>query len=333
MASELRPINPVETFAAQEIVRSVGDRAADEESTGTQVLDSIIIADITSERWRGWWLAIAYTPFMITALILVPCSLAATTPAKWGSSSIDAALGVGAVFLLGFPAYERYLAKRPLIPFHFLQNRTIVVSCLLYTNGLVQCLSAMVAGLIMWKTRKYTGLIYFAVVIRMVGYGLMLRFRKAPEKVVLLVITQVTQVASQIVVAHKHLASVTSFVLLCSFLGSAVGESVAGAIWTNGMPGLLAKHLPGYSATQISDIFNSITDLPAFGSAERDAISQAYIVMMRRLITASLGVAAPLVVIMCFLPNLTLSDSHNHLEEQHKLDDLALANGASEKEV
>lgn len=49
----------------------------------------------------------------------------------------------------------------------------------------------MIPGLIMYYTRRYTGLIYFSVVIRMLGYGLMLRFRNAPEKVWLLVITQV----------------------------------------------------------------------------------------------------------------------------------------------
>lgn len=83
----------------------------------------------------------------------------------------------------------------------------------------------------------------------------------------------------------------------------------------------------------------------------------ADIQMMKRLITAALGVASPLAIIMLFLPNLRLSDSHNRksydsvhqlcyyvvtqpilsllppdLEEQHKPDDLALANGASEKE-
>lgn len=97
--------------------------------------------------------------------------------------------------------------------------------------------------------------------------SLMFRFRKAPESVGLLVMTQgvpihtplfishiltlvmfvikvvsgfgsgvvlqVTQVASQIVVEKKYLASVTSVVLLFSFLGNATGQSIAGGMWAS----------------------------------------------------------------------------------------------------
>jgi hypothetical protein len=40
-------------------------------------------------------------------------------------------------------------------------------------------------------------------------------------------------VASQIVVGHEHLASVTAVVLLFSYLGNATGESIAGGMWTS----------------------------------------------------------------------------------------------------
>jgi hypothetical protein len=96
--------------------------------------------------------------------------------------------------------------------------------------------------------------------------SLMFRFRKAPESVGLLVMTQgvhaplfishtltpaavfamkvisgfgsgvvlqVSQVASQIVVEKKHLASVTSVVLLFSYLGNATGQSIAGGMWAS----------------------------------------------------------------------------------------------------
>jgi len=44
-------------------------------------------------------------------------------------------------------------------------------SFLFYLNGVVQCLMGIVAGWIMYKTRRYKWLTFAGVAIRIIGYG------------------------------------------------------------------------------------------------------------------------------------------------------------------
>ena len=60
------------------------------------------------------------------------------------------------------------------------------------------------------------------------------------------------------------MAITTAMVLLWTEIGGAVGSAVAGAIWTNTMPGKLAEHIPGANETVIAELFASITNVIAF---------------------------------------------------------------------
>ena len=85
-----------------------------------------------------------------------------------------------------------------------------------------------------------------------------------------------SSVAAQASVPHADMAITTAMVLLWTEIGGAVGSAVAGAIWTNTMPGKLAEHIPGANETVIAELFASITNVIAFpiGDPVRDGAIQ-----------------------------------------------------------
>jgi len=72
---------------------------------------------------------------LITAafsLILLPFSLASSSGDKWASASIITMIVMGVFSLVLFIVHERFWAPVPFMPFHYLKERTIIGSCILY---------------------------------------------------------------------------------------------------------------------------------------------------------------------------------------------------------
>ncbi|KAM3084814.1 hypothetical protein ACMFMG_003264 [Clarireedia jacksonii] len=290
----------IHAYAAGYIFYCVGQ-------SGTNIMNDIIISDITNARWRALGIGISFFPFLITpwiaafitdsvvngigwrwgigifailmpfcasfiittllyfqhkakksglipqpltritiydfcsqidlggtllfvsgfAMLLLPLSLAATTPARWRTPYLDVLIALGGSLLLALPFYEKYQARHPIIPPHYFMNLSIVTSLLLiatdslgfacthtylyswsiithnlrvrtatfyiYTNGVTQCLCGIIAGLIMLRTRCYKTLLYTACFIRLLGYGLMIRLRGANNPLYELFLQQAIQ--------------------------------------------------------------------------------------------------------------------------------------------
>ncbi|KAI0702931.1 major facilitator superfamily domain-containing protein [Cerioporus squamosus] len=288
------------------------------------------------------------------AMLLLPLTLAATTTSRWRTPWIDTLIALGVVFLVALVPYEKYIARHPVVPVRYFKNMSIVLSCILaaidsvgfsathvylyawsivahdlsvrdatflvYTNGVTQCLFGIVAGAIMYKTRRYKSLIIAGAVVRLVGYGVMIRLRGSDNSTAELFVVQLIQgigsgfiqqivvVAAQIVVPHAELAQVSALVLLTSFLGSAIGSCLAGGIYTNTFKGALRNNLgSGASQETIDALFNSITGvLPEWGTAERTAVNIAYSDVMRWISIAAEATGAPLLICALFLPDKKL---------------------------
>ena len=257
------------------------------------------------------------------AMILIPLTLAAGAPHSWHTGWIIALLILGVALVIALPFYESYVAKNPIVPIWYLENLTITISLLLiatdslgfscthtyfYTwavvardlpihtatflnlsNGIMQCLVGILAGLIMYRTRQYKWLVLTAICIRILGYGIMIRLRRLDTSLAELFVVQLIQgigsgiiqtsifVAGTISVPHKQLAQITALVLCSSFLGNSVGSAIAGGIYSGTFKTQLAEQLgSGASQTLINSVYNSITGvLPVWGSVERIAIDQA----------------------------------------------------------
>ncbi|KAI0599615.1 major facilitator superfamily domain-containing protein [Biscogniauxia sp. FL1348] len=143
--------------------------------------------------------------------LLLPLTLAATTPGSWATPWIIACVVVGAILLTILPVYEHYLAKHPLVPPRYFKHRTIGLCMLLilcdglshgathtyayawattalglssrnatfftYTSSVAQTIVTIVTGLAMAKTRRYKWLCLVGSAVQLVGYGVMLRLQ------------------------------------------------------------------------------------------------------------------------------------------------------------
>jgi len=123
-------------------------------------------------------------------------------------------------------------------------------------------------------------------------------------------------VAAQVVVPHVEMPQVTALVLLCTFVGSSVGGTVAGAIYNGNFKDALHRHL-GSQATEdtINAVYNSITslDIPAQGSTERTAVNLAYSDVLRDMTYSAVATSAICVIIAFFVPDHRLKEARNLL--------------------
>lgn len=257
------------------------------------------------------------------ALFLLPISLAPSASEGWSTPYIGAMMAVEALLLITLPFYEDRYAKFPLLPMAYFKNKAIIISTLLLvtdamafavthtylypwstiarnlsardatflqtTNGVMQTLTGILAGLYMAKTLRYKWLTMVAVIIRLIGYGVMIRLRGAENPIAELFVVQLIQgtgsgimlitalISAQIHVPHNQMAQITALIICCMFLGSSIGSSIAGGIYTNTLKPELRKQLgPEADQALIDSLFNSITGVkPKWGSPERCAINAA----------------------------------------------------------
>jgi len=93
-----------------------------------------------------------------------------------------------------------------------------------------------------------------------------------------------------------------------SFLGSAIGQAIAGGIYTNTFRDRLRIHLPSASDDSIESLFNSITGvLPEWGTTNRMAVNLAYSDVMRYITIVALVVGGPMIILAFLLPNVELT--------------------------
>lgn len=296
------------------------------------------------------------------AMFLLPLTLAATSPSKWDTPYIIALIVVGGVFLIALPFYEACVAVNPVVPPSYFKNITISLCLLLialdsagfscthtylftwatvardfstrdatfftYTNGVTQTLMGIVAGLIMAWTRKYKYLAIAGTVIRLVGYGVMLRLRGAENPTAELFVVQLIQgvgsgiiqmamlVPAQISVTHAQMPQMTALLITSSIMGSSIGACISGGIYTNTLKPALWKHL-GVDASEsmVDSLFNSITGVaPAWGTPERTAVNLAFSDVLRYMTYAAVGTSVPGVLLSWLLPDHTLPERNNLIE-------------------
>lgn len=65
------------------------------------------------------------------SILLIPFNIYNRAPDGWKSGYIIAMIVLGFFLLVAFVLWERFFAKVPFIPFHFLVDRTILGACLL----------------------------------------------------------------------------------------------------------------------------------------------------------------------------------------------------------
>lgn len=263
-------------------------------------------------------------------MFFIPISVASTATEKWKTPWVIAVMVIGAALLCCLIPYEKFVARNPILPLRYFRNATIVLAVsitfmdaicfygthtylyswvvvahnysvskatfFIYVNGVVQALLGIVVGLVLARTRRYKWILVGALVVRTIGYGVMVRLRGENNSDAELFVVQAIQgigsgvvsticfVAPQIVVPHAELAQMSALVLLAAFLGSGVGSAMAGGIYTNYFLEALRHRMgPDASSSTINSIYNSIaaSELPAWGTPERIAANYAVSVYQR----------------------------------------------------
>ncbi|KAH8800313.1 putative siderophore iron transporter [Xylogone sp. PMI_703] len=279
-------------------------------------------------------------------LILIPITLAVSSTNTWKSAHIIAMIVVGAVCLVAFVAWEILGAKWPIVSINLMNNGTVmfgiatslmdyaalnsysgyffsylVVACgqsvkastnvtivLSFTAVFGQLGAAILVKYIGW----YKWITASGIALKVLGIGLMFRYRDAHDNLGRLVVAQViigagdgimntVQVGMQAAISQSAMASVTALLITGCGVGAAIGGAIAGGIWTNLLPQRLRINLPASAQGQWADIESSIVVALnyAWGTPERDAINKSYDDVMRILLTVS--VALESVSLLCSL--------------------------------
>lgn len=171
----------------------------------------------------------------------------------------------------------------------------------IFTMG--ACIQGFVSGWLIRRTDRFKWLAMIAVPTNILGGGLMLIFRQPHTPVVYVIICQVLislgggilvttqQLAVFSVAKHGEVASLLALLALASAVGSGIGSSVSGAIWSNTVYAELLRLLPDdtkYLAEKIYENLELQLSYPV-GSPVREALMQAYGIAQRRMVWAGLG--------------------------------------------
>lgn len=195
-------------------------------------------------------------------------------------------------------------------------------------------LSGVIVSLIIFKVRRLKYFIVTGTVLFMVAFGLLIRFRGGADggsksgiigAQILLGLAggffpYPAQASIQAATRHEHVAVVTGLYLACYSIGSALGNSVSGAIWTQRLYGDLAQNLAFQSNTTLAQaVYNSpfsVVPLYPIGTPERTAIVVSYQQVQKLLCTAGICLCVPLIVFALLLRNPRLSDEQSQPEAE-----------------
>ncbi|KAJ9630202.1 hypothetical protein H2204_008563 [Knufia peltigerae] len=257
------------------------------------------------------------------ALILVPITLASSATNAWKSGHIIAMIVLGVCLLVAFICWECKWAQWPVIPVGILRERTVsfgVIACIfdygswyttsayLYTYLLVvrnlsvraatnvsiiipfcAVIGQLGAGVAAKYFGRYKWISIFGVGMKVLGLGLMLRYREE-SPLASLAVAQVLQGLGEGV-----------FNTIITGMQASVTEKYV-------LPNRLVARLPTSLQAEIPQIYGSavIAIKYPWGTAERTAINAAYDDTMRILIIVALVLASVELLTVSLLKDLDL---------------------------
>lgn len=173
-----------------------------------------------------------------------------------------------------------------------------------YTVGGV--LTALATGSVISYTGRYKPIaLYFGIPMTVLGMGLLIYFRQPDQNVGYIVMCMIfisfaegvlvicDEIAIMAAAAEQQYFAVSLAVLgLFGSIGSAIGLTIAAAIWQGTLPNKLAEYLPAVDQADLLLIYESLPTQLSFspGTPERLAIQHAYGDAQRRLLIAGTSV-------------------------------------------
>ncbi|CBF82008.1 hypothetical protein AN5378.2 [Aspergillus nidulans FGSC A4] len=194
-------------------------------------------------------------------------------------------------------------------------------------------ITGCILGAIVIKIRRLKPFIVAGTFLFTVAFGILYRFRGGPSgdsyagivagEVVLGIAGGMfpypAQASIQTATKHEHLAIVTALFLSSYNIGSALGGSISGAIWSQTLLPNLTRQLGGNStlASQVyADPFAFALSNPV-GTPDRDAVIAAYMDTQRLLCITGLCLTVPLIGFALCIRNPRLNEKQS-LEDAEK---------------
>jgi hypothetical protein len=267
-------------------------------------------------------------------LLLLPFSLIGIGANTRNSPGIITMLVLGAILILAFGLWERFLAPKTFLAYHLLISGNTLGAIILittifagfycwdnYFNSYLQVVNGLsisqagyvaniynagsaffviIIGLLIRSTGRFKWLAWIALLVQVLGGGLMIHFRHPNTNVGYVCMCQVLisfgggalyicgEVAAMSLAKHRDIAALLALLGLSFSIGSAIGSSVSGGIWAHTLPGQLAVWLPDYAQANLTDIYGGLDVQLSYplGNPVRDAIIRAYGVTQRRMYIA-----------------------------------------------
>lgn len=157
----------------------------------------------------------------------------------------------------------------------------------IYRTG--SCFFSIIIAALIYRTGRFKPFAqFFLLPLMMLGVGLMIHFRQPDQSIGYIVMTQIfvafaggpTVVCGEMAMLspsdHQHVAVIMAVLDLFGSIGSAIGGTVAAAIWTGTFHKNLVRFTP--PGTDVDAIYGSVVVQMSYpsGSATRDGINEAY---------------------------------------------------------
>ncbi|KAL5403476.1 ferrioxamine B transporter [Paraphaeosphaeria minitans] len=237
--------------------------------------------------------------------------------AVWG------ALGIALFLNFAWTCQGDYLYSVLLVGFDETPKSALRITSL---YSFASVITGTLLGLVVYKARRLKPFIVFGTCLFMVAFGLLIHYRGGVSSSsnngligaqVLLGIAggffpYPAQASIQAATKHEHVAVITGIYLACYNIGSALGNTVSGAIWTQVVPGELSSRIA--NQTEAAMWYASPLDLLAThppGDPDRDAAIDVYQHVQRLLCIAGICLSAILIFFACVIRNPRLTDEQS----------------------
>ena len=219
--------------------------------------------------------------------------------------------------LLGYPPY---IGK----------NFFLSTLALLTSESFCSVLAGVLLGFIVRKVRYLKPFIVFGTILFLAAFGILIHYRGGSGKVnesgiigsqVLLGIagglfSYPAQASIQAATKHEHVAVITGLYLATYNIGSAFGNTVSGAIWTQTLIPTLLKNLPPpyNNMTTAQGIYASpfvYATNYTIGTPLRDGIVESYRHTQKLLTITGTCLCLPLIVFSLLIQNPKLGDGQS----------------------
>ncbi|CAK7227447.1 ferrioxamine B transporter [Sporothrix bragantina] len=186
-------------------------------------------------------------------------------------------------------------------------------------------ITGFLLGLIVFRVRRLKYFIVFGTALFLVAFGLLINYRGSPSTSsrsgiigaeVLLGIAggmfpYPAQASIQVSLKHEHLAVMTGLYLATYNIGSALGNTVSGALWTQVLPSTLENNLNSINSTLAAAVYANPLALAAeypVGTIERTAIIDSYKHVQRLLTITGICLCVPIIGLAIAMRNPKLND-------------------------